>query len=398
MDAFKAIEIERMRLGGNDGWRRFYEQHPSIDATGITWDNGTDPDRYTGEVGEEWKERLTCKVEGKEYVPSEKKSTPAPVKKPAPTRSTPRSGTPLSGTASRSESPGQGSGGAGGKVKVDDTYFARLGADNATRPDNVPPSQGGKYGGFGNTPGPASQSQGSIPTFDDVQKDPMAAITKGFGWFTSTVSKTAKNVNDGYLQPASKQVWPGLCCWVYTSSPKADTIDSLPRATLPGRPRLRPRSWPSRHSRRARMRRRGSAGLSRAAMRAAGLRGRGRRWMRTAGASGTTSRGWRSRDNRATTPSGRARWGWGRAGAGRLRRSLRSRTMSGMIGEGGRAGCVRRGLHTSCLEYMGRHDWELGRWDTIDSDYIGSPGFPCLPLSVLWCLYDAGMRTMRTKR
>jgi len=191
MDAFKAIEIERMRLGGNEGWRKFYEQHETTDATGITWDGGTDPDRYTSEVGEEWKDRLTCKVEGKEYVPSEKKPTPAPAKKPA-AKPSPRSGTPLSGSAgSRSQSPGQGAaGGPGGKVKVDDTYFARLGAENASRPDNVAPSQGGKYAGFGNTPAPAAQNQGSIPTFEDVQKDPVAAISKGFGWFTSTFAET----------------------------------------------------------------------------------------------------------------------------------------------------------------------------------------------------------------
>lgn len=352
MDAFKAIEIERMRLGGNDGWRKFYEQHESTDAANITWDAGTDPDRYTGEVGEEWKDRLTCKVEGKEYVPSEKKATPVPAKKPTPARSTPRSGTPLSGTASRSESPGQGSRGAGSKVKVDDTYFARLGADNAARPDNVPPSQGGKYSGFGSTPGPAAQKQGSAPTFDEVQKDPMAAITKGFGWFTSTVSRTAKNVNDGYLQPASKQVWPGLCCSPGTRSSEADNIDSLLRVILRSRRRLQPRSLPSRRSRRARMRRRASAGLLRGATRAAALHGRGRPWTRTAGASGTTSRAWRSRSSRATTPSGRAPWAWARAGAGQPRRSLRSRTTSGMTGDrGARASCVRRGLRVERLAY-----------------------------------------------
>jgi ADP-ribosylation factor GTPase-activating protein 1 len=204
MDAFKSVEIERMRLGGNEGWRKFYEQHESTSGN-IRWDEGTDPDRYTSDVGEEWKERLTCKVEGKEYVPSEKK--PAPVKSTSSFKSQPRSGTPLSGTASRSHSPGQGGGagaGPGGKVKVDDQYFARLGADNASRPDNLHPSQGGKYGGFGNTPGPAAQSQGNLMSFDDVQKDPMAALTKGFGWFTTTVSKTAKNVNDGFIQPAAK--------------------------------------------------------------------------------------------------------------------------------------------------------------------------------------------------
>ncbi|CAH0001426.1 unnamed protein product [Clonostachys byssicola] len=196
MDAFKSVEIERMRLGGNQGWQEFYEAHAN---SKVTWDAGTESDRYTGEIGEEWKERLTCKVEGKEYVPGEKK--PAPPPKPASRQ--PMS--PLSGTANRSESPAQG----GGKVKVDDQYFARLGADNASRPDHLHPSQGGKYAGFGNTPGPSPQSPGIMPTFDDVQKDPVAALTKGFGWFTTTVTNTAKTVNDGYIQPAAKNFAEG---------------------------------------------------------------------------------------------------------------------------------------------------------------------------------------------
>lgn len=242
MDAFKAIEIERMRLGGNDGWRRFYEEH----EPGVTWDNGTESERYTGDVGEEWKDRLTAKVEGREYVASEKK--PAPIKKTPtnPTTKTSRSGTPLSGTASRSESPGQQSQ-QGGKVKVDDQYFARLGADNASRPDDLPPSQGGKYAGFGSTPAPAAQSS-SAPTFDDVQKDPVAALTRGFGWFTSTVSKTAKNVNDGYIQPASKQVCFPLLPFCPNSGPslglslhngllRLTNFCSLPTATSQSRHR-----------------------------------------------------------------------------------------------------------------------------------------------------------------
>jgi ADP-ribosylation factor GTPase-activating protein 1 len=205
MDAFKAIEIERMRLGGNEGWRKFYEEHELTDKGSITWDDGTDSDRYTSEVGEEWKERLTAKVEGRDYVPGERKSAPAPVKKQTSFASAgSRSGTPLSGSASRSESPSQKQQ-SGGKTKVDDEYFARLGNANASRPDHVPPSQGGKYAGFGNTPASDQGSQ-NAPSFEDMQKDTVAAITKGFGWFTSTVTKTAKTVNDGYLQPASKQV------------------------------------------------------------------------------------------------------------------------------------------------------------------------------------------------
>lgn len=212
MDAFKASEIERMRLGGNEGWRKFFEEHEDTQMRGITWEDATIAERYSGEVGDEWKERLSCKVEGREYVPGEKKPA-APAVKPTSSpalggqRGASRTGTPLSNSTSRSESPGKGgAGGPGGKVRVDDKYFSRLGAENASRPDDVPPSQGGKYAGFGNMPAPAKTNQAGIPNFDDLQKDPMAALTKGFGWFTSTVSKTAKTVNDGYIQPTAKQV------------------------------------------------------------------------------------------------------------------------------------------------------------------------------------------------
>ncbi|KFG87881.1 zinc finger protein gcs1 [Metarhizium anisopliae] len=212
MDAFKASEIERMRLGGNERWRTFFEEHEDTQMRGITWEDATIAERYSGDVGEEWKERLSCKVENREYVPGEKKPA-APAVKPASSpalggqRAGSRTGTPLSNSTSRSESPGNR--GAGGKVKVDDRYFSRLGAENASRPDDVPPSQGGKYAGFGNTPAPAKAGQAGIPNFDELQKDPMAALSKGFGWFTSTVSKTAKTVNDGYIQPTAKQLAEG---------------------------------------------------------------------------------------------------------------------------------------------------------------------------------------------
>jgi ADP-ribosylation factor GTPase-activating protein 1 len=213
MDAFKQAEIERMRLGGNDGWRSFFENHEDTKMLGITWDDATIAERYSGEVGEEWKERLGAKVEGKEYVPGEKKSTPAPAAtaataaaatKPA-AKQISRTGTPLQGVAtsgSRTASPNRPS----GKAKVDDKYFAKLGEENASRPDDVPPSQGGKYGGFGNTPGPTKGGNQAAPNFDELQKDPMAALSKGFGWFTSTVAKTAVSVNNDYIQPTAKQV------------------------------------------------------------------------------------------------------------------------------------------------------------------------------------------------
>ncbi|KAK4246420.1 hypothetical protein C7999DRAFT_42112 [Corynascus novoguineensis] len=215
MDAFKAAEIERMRLGGNANWKRFFEEHPDTKARGLSWDDATIAERYGGEAGEEWKERLSAKVEGREYVPGEKGASggsvgasPAPSAggpSTAPTRSGPRSGTPLSG--SRSDSPASAPApGPGGKIKVDVDYFAKLGERNAQRPADLPPSQGGKYSGFGNSAPRPQRDEQSLPGLDDIQKDPVAAITKGFGWFASTVTKTAKTVNEGFIQPTAKQL------------------------------------------------------------------------------------------------------------------------------------------------------------------------------------------------
>ncbi|RYP90084.1 hypothetical protein DL770_003776 [Monosporascus sp. CRB-9-2] len=206
MDAFKQAEIERMRLGGNEGWRSFFEKHEDTQMRGLTWDDATIAERYSGEVGEEWKERLSAKVEGREYVPGERKpSTPQPAAgKPPSKQGGSGANTPLQGVAtsgSRTASPNRP--GQTGKVKVDDKYFARLGEENAARSADVPPSQGGKYAGFGNTPVPAkSGNDTGLPDLSDLQRDALTTVTKGWGWFTNTV----KHVNTDFIQPTAKQL------------------------------------------------------------------------------------------------------------------------------------------------------------------------------------------------
>jgi ADP-ribosylation factor GTPase-activating protein 1 len=208
MDAFKQAEIERMRLGGNASWRAFFEGHADTKMRGVGWEDATIAERYSGEVGEEWKERLSAKVEGREYVPGEKRSVSAsPAPSAAATKNAPLGGERAEGGAA----PGAG------KIKVDEGYFAKLGASNASRSAALPPSQGGKYAGFGSTPAPQmgggeASGEAALPGLDDLQKDPLGALTKGFGWFTSTVTKTATTVNSNYIQPTAKQVsfWLGL--------------------------------------------------------------------------------------------------------------------------------------------------------------------------------------------
>lgn len=223
MDAFKAAEISRMDKGGNKRWQDFFSKN---NPSGVAFEECTIKERYDSEVGEEWKERLAAEVEGREFdegvfkkqmeelrrKKEEKSRSATPVGGGGAARSGSRSG---GGGGGRTESPAggvrQGKGVSAEQKAQNEAYFARMGNANASRPEGLPPSQGGKYAGFGSqVPGGEEQQQqagsGGMPGADDFQKDPVAALTKGFGWFGGIVSKQAKMVNDSYLQPTAKNV------------------------------------------------------------------------------------------------------------------------------------------------------------------------------------------------
>jgi ADP-ribosylation factor GTPase-activating protein 1 len=206
MDAFKGAELAKMAAGGNKPWKEFFDKHTSNKLEGRTFEDSTIQERYDSEAGEEWKERLSALVEGKEYVASEKPKKTAPARTQATATKSlggSRSGTPVqktvsntaaSGTlGSRSGSPALGTA-TMSKKSQNEAYFAKMGAENANRPDDLPPNQGGKFQGFGSDwPPPEKKAGGGgIPGPQEFQQDPMAALTKGFGWLSSTVTKGAQ--------------------------------------------------------------------------------------------------------------------------------------------------------------------------------------------------------------
>lgn len=77
----------------------------------------------------------------------------------------------------------------------------------------LPPSQGGKFTGFGN---PAfenqSNSRTSTPGIDDIINDPMQALTKGWSLLSmgmeelgKAAAQGARYANDNYVRPAQTQ-------------------------------------------------------------------------------------------------------------------------------------------------------------------------------------------------
>ena len=97
-----------------------------------------------------------------------------------------------------------------------EAYFERLGNANASRPDNLPPSQGGKYTGFGSTPAPEmhpsyGMSSRAAPTLGELQENPMAALSKGWSLFSGAVAGASKAIQENVIQPGMERVQDPNC-------------------------------------------------------------------------------------------------------------------------------------------------------------------------------------------
>lgn len=205
MDQFKPEEVSRMQAGGNERCAEYLESN----GVGLKLDPKI---KYDNIVAEDYKEKLTCAVEGKEFSPrdyaelvlSKPKSVQAS-KQPSVqwTSDNARQGTPLGSRKGTPSLPNN-------QKAQNEAYFAELGNKNDTRPDHLPPSQGGKFQGFGNTPQPQQgQGQGGSLagfTMDSFQKDPLGTFTKGWSLFSSSVSKSIEEVNESVVKPGFQQL------------------------------------------------------------------------------------------------------------------------------------------------------------------------------------------------
>lgn len=96
---------------------------------------------------------------------------------------------------------------------ANEAYFASLGQANATRPTDLPPSQGGRYQGFGNAPSsPPSQhpslslTSSAAPSLADFQDNPAVALSKGWSLFSAAIAGASRVVNDTVIQPGMERV------------------------------------------------------------------------------------------------------------------------------------------------------------------------------------------------
>ena len=115
---------------------------------------------------------------------------------------------------SNTASPDSNDGKPTDQKAANEAFFASLGSLNSSRPDDMPPSLGGRYQGFGNTPDPPAGSQHSsygltsqaAPSLSELQENPMAALSKGWSLFSSAVVGASRVVSENVIQPGVERV------------------------------------------------------------------------------------------------------------------------------------------------------------------------------------------------
>ncbi|KAF5177686.1 Adp-ribosylation factor gtpase-activating protein [Thalictrum thalictroides] len=85
-----------------------------------------------------------------------------------------------------------------------ENYFARKMAENERKPEGLPPSQGGKYVGFGST-GTRPPHQRRTISQEDVLMDVVSTITQGLGRFSLVASAAVQSAANA-VQTGTKEI------------------------------------------------------------------------------------------------------------------------------------------------------------------------------------------------
>ncbi|XP_072045589.1 ADP-ribosylation factor GTPase-activating protein 1-like isoform X2 [Amphiura filiformis] len=211
MDKWKDIELEKMKCGGNNNAREFIKSQPDYNPS---W---TFQEKYNSKAAALYRDKIATEAQGKPWS-AETSSARNHVPYTASLRvsssssmhtssSSPSFDTYNSGGA-KSESYGSGYQAAGtddfefqyGMSKSEvknktDNYFERRKMENASRPEGLPPNQGGRYTGFGNTPAemPKSESQ-------EFYNNAVSSLTSGWSAFSLGASKFASATKEGAIK------------------------------------------------------------------------------------------------------------------------------------------------------------------------------------------------------
>ncbi|OVA03521.1 Arf GTPase activating protein [Macleaya cordata] len=237
MDSWSEIQLKKMEAGGNEKLNSFFCKYGIPKETDIVA-------KYNTNAASVYRDRIQALAEGRSWQepPVVKETVGISKNKPPLGQSAGGGGGGggrdrnggwdnwdnddgfRSSDMRRNQSAGSFSGGGGGDRGVPvrsrstqdiytrsqleasaakkEDFFARKMAENESRPDGLPPSQGGKYVGFGSTPPPSSQQnypQGS------ALKDTVSVVSQGLGRLSLVAASAAQSAAN-VVQAGTKEL------------------------------------------------------------------------------------------------------------------------------------------------------------------------------------------------
>lgn len=219
MDEWTEDQMKKMRISGNLKFMTFMKEYG--DQGGYR-EGMSVVEKYNCWAAAQYKEKIVAEVQGQEWSPSappagfnQPTSRPSSAQGMRKSRAAARTST-LSSLRNDSSSPAPNRSGAQSSTSLNDAnyerrtaneqYFSSLGEANANRREDLPPSQGGKYQGFGSTPAPSSHpsygtSSANLPTLEELQTQPVAALSKGWSLLSAAVTAASKVVAEKAMDP-----------------------------------------------------------------------------------------------------------------------------------------------------------------------------------------------------
>ncbi|XP_031488712.1 probable ADP-ribosylation factor GTPase-activating protein AGD6 [Nymphaea colorata] len=224
MDSWSEIQLRKMEAGGNDQLNAFFAQYGIPKETDVVA-------KYNSRAASVYRDRIQALADGKPWTdPPVVKETGKPPLGQKPARASQNGGWGSWGNEddyrgatdmrrNRSIADFRGAGARGGpprSVSSDDLYtrsqleasaankesfFARKMAENEARPEGLPPSQGGKYVGFGSSGSVAPQRSNSQ---GDILRDTVSVVSQGIGRLSLVAASAATVVQAGTQELTSK--------------------------------------------------------------------------------------------------------------------------------------------------------------------------------------------------
>ncbi|CAN7062254.1 unnamed protein product [Brassica rapa subsp. trilocularis] len=217
MDSWSEIQLKKMDSGGNHKLNTFLSLHGISKETEIVA-------KYSSDAASVYRDRIQTLAEGRQW----RDPPVAASKKPPLSSKGDKNGgwddwgsddSVMRRNQSESDFRGVGTrGGALAKTRSSgdiysrseleasaaskESFFARRMAENECKPEGLPPSRGGKYVGFGSSPGPVTRRGDGGDVF--------SVVSEGFGRLSLVAASAANVVQTGTMEFTSKVKEGGL--------------------------------------------------------------------------------------------------------------------------------------------------------------------------------------------